>query len=608
MTSFRENSLEPGEVSFGRYQFGDTVGKGAFGKVYRALNVDTGDFCAIKQIEKGNISPQYLPGIMRECDLLKTLRHANVVTFVESQETENYLYYIMEYVEGGSLSKAVKKFGAFPEPLLARYIAQVLRGLQYLHSQGVIHRDIKGENILLTKQGIVKLVDFGSCTYQAMDKMLTVIGTPFWMAPEIIEMDGNARNTACDIWSLGCTIIELVTGNPPYWELGPMPAMFAMVNERHPPLPENISDELSDFLKCCFVREVVRRPTATMLLDHPWIVNNMKKPSELPAPVELKAPQEEIDKFAEYSSVDPEIIERLRLLEKENESLNATVRSLKMHLLKMMKEKKQLKDQVEKYEAEVASLKSGQSSPPQRYNNSVRRNDVPSSNGSVNSKTINSHNEKQGQKNFNDNDKNSAFTKSPSAPQIPSPPSSSRKLHVGPAFQVYRIQAAINSANMHNGDNNNNDNKQDGTQTKTKNRASSVLGSLTAINNMNNTLLNDEKAADDGSSGSSRESSPTTRKPSFSDIPLKPGDKCQARRNTGDSWHRAIVEEVTHKGTVIVTYLSSGKRDEVAFQSVREYSRDSRKRTEKDKGKTGSTGEVKTSQRKHVAAIFNLKH
>eukprot|EP00026_Physarum_polycephalum_P013127 Phypoly_transcript_13499.p1 GENE.Phypoly_transcript_13499~~Phypoly_transcript_13499.p1 ORF type:complete len:187 (+),score=17.56 Phypoly_transcript_13499:35-595(+) len=164
----------------GKYQVGDSIGHGAFGKVYRALNVETGDFIAIKQIEKAVIQAEHLPGVLRECELLRTLNHPNIVTFIDSHETDEYLFYVMEYVEGGSISKLVKKFGPFPESLLAHYISQVLKGLQYLHSQGVIHRDIKGENVLVTKQGTVKLVDFGSCTYQAMDKMLTVVGTPFW--------------------------------------------------------------------------------------------------------------------------------------------------------------------------------------------------------------------------------------------------------------------------------------------------------------------------------------------------------------------------------------------------------------------------------------------
>ena len=121
------------------------------------------------------------------------------------------------------------------------YMAQILQGLQYLHDQGVIHRDIKGANILTTKDGKVKLADFGvsTSTIAGADKEAQVVGTPYWMAPEIIQLSG--ATPASDIWSLGCTVIELLEGKPPYYKLAPMPALFAIVNDDHPPLPEGVS-------------------------------------------------------------------------------------------------------------------------------------------------------------------------------------------------------------------------------------------------------------------------------------------------------------------------------------------------------------------------------
>eukprot|EP01113_Clastostelium_recurvatum_P010861 TRINITY_DN1545_c0_g2_i1.p1 TRINITY_DN1545_c0_g2~~TRINITY_DN1545_c0_g2_i1.p1 ORF type:complete len:736 (+),score=171.38 TRINITY_DN1545_c0_g2_i1:127-2334(+) len=335
-------------ITFGKYQIGEMLGKGAFGKVFRALNTETGDFYAIKQIEKGIISANQLPGIQRECSLLQTLHHPNIVQFIEAAETQHHLYYVLEYVEGGSLYRTTKRFGSFPEPLLAGYISQVLTGLGYLHDKGVIHRDIKGENLLLTKQGTVKLADFGSCTYSAMDKMLTVIGTPFWMAPEIIEMDGNARNTACDIWSLGCTLIELVTGSPPYWEIGAMPAMFAMVNDAHPPLPKDISPELRDFLLACFTKDIVRRPSAPLLLTHPWILTARKKEETILPTIAFTS-----QNVGEVHNLTKKVQE----LMDENDSLNATIRSLKLHVLRMMKEKKQYKEDVSVLETDKKNMK-----------------------------------------------------------------------------------------------------------------------------------------------------------------------------------------------------------------------------------------------------------
>jgi serine/threonine protein kinase len=120
-------------------------------------------------------------------------------------------------------------------------MTQVLQGLQYLHDQGVIHRDIKGANILTTKDGTVKLADFGvsTSTLAGPDKEAQVVGTPYWMAPEIIQLSG--ATSASDIWSVGCTVIELLQGKPPYHNLAAMPALFAIVNDDHPPLPEGVS-------------------------------------------------------------------------------------------------------------------------------------------------------------------------------------------------------------------------------------------------------------------------------------------------------------------------------------------------------------------------------
>lgn len=118
-------------------------------------------------------------------------------------------------------------------------MSQVLHGLLYLHEQGVIHRDIKGANILTTKEGLVKLADFGVASRTTGLSESSVVGTPYWMAPEVIELSG--ATTASDIWSLGCTVIELLDGKPPYNHLQPMPALFHIVNDDHPPLPQGAS-------------------------------------------------------------------------------------------------------------------------------------------------------------------------------------------------------------------------------------------------------------------------------------------------------------------------------------------------------------------------------
>ncbi|KAK2998017.1 hypothetical protein RJ639_025013, partial [Escallonia herrerae] len=233
------------------------------------------------------------------------------------------------YVENGSLANIIKpnKFGPFPESLVAVYIAQVLEGLVYLHEQGVIHRDIKGANILTTKEafvetrledqsyleeerdfdegsmheqnsyavgiawngdglnhtavvkGLVKLADFGVATKltEADVNTHSVVGTPYWMAPEVIEMSGVCA--ASDIWSVGCTVIELLTCVPPYYDLQPMPALFRIVQDERPPIPDSLSPAITDFLGQCFKKvkqNASKRPDAKTLLSHPWIQNSRR--------------------------------------------------------------------------------------------------------------------------------------------------------------------------------------------------------------------------------------------------------------------------------------------------------------------------------------------
>ncbi|XP_020215012.1 MAP3K epsilon protein kinase 1 isoform X1 [Cajanus cajan] len=258
-----------------KYMLGDEIGKGAYGRVYKGLDLENGDFVAIKQVSLENIAQEDLNIIMQEIDLLKNLNHKNIVKYLGSSKTKSHLHIVLEYVENGSLANIIKpnKFGPFPESLVAVYIAQVLEGLVYLHEQGVIHRDIKGANILTTKEGLVKLADFGVATKltEADVNTHSVVGTPYWMAPEVIEMSGVCA--ASDIWSVGCTVIELLTCVPPYYDLQPMPALFRIVQDEHPPIPDSLSPDITDFLLQCFKKDARQRPDAKTLLSHPWIQN-----------------------------------------------------------------------------------------------------------------------------------------------------------------------------------------------------------------------------------------------------------------------------------------------------------------------------------------------
>ncbi|PNY27545.1 Septation [Tolypocladium capitatum] len=245
------------------YRLGECLGKGAFGSVYKAFNWSTGEAVAVKQIKLVNLPKSEL----------RMIEHDNIVKYIGFVKSTDCLNIILEYCENGSLHSILKAYGKFPENLVGVYMTQVLQGLNYLHDQGVIHRDIKGANILTTKDGTVKLADFGVSTSTLaggqQDKEAQVVGTPYWMAPEIIQLSG--ASSASDIWSVGCTVIELLQGRPPYHNLAAMPALFAIVNDDHPALPEGISAAARDFLMQCFQKDPNLRVSARKLLRHAWI-------------------------------------------------------------------------------------------------------------------------------------------------------------------------------------------------------------------------------------------------------------------------------------------------------------------------------------------------
>ncbi|KAI8586977.1 hypothetical protein BDZ88DRAFT_454454 [Geranomyces variabilis] len=260
------------------FQIGDCLGKGAFGSVYAALNMATGEVVAVKQIRIAHssrtntstiLSPADTALIMAEIDLLKELHHPNIVKYLGFSKAPSSLNIIMEYCENGSLSNISRKFGKFTERLVSLYTAQVLDGLVYLHEQGVIHRDIKGPNLLTTKDGLVKLADFGIAS-KVNASSTAVAGSPYWMAPEVIELSG--ATTASDVWSLGCTVIELLEGHPPYHNLAPMSALFRIVHDEYPPIPDRCSPVLRHFLMECFQKDPNLRISARRLLLHPFIV------------------------------------------------------------------------------------------------------------------------------------------------------------------------------------------------------------------------------------------------------------------------------------------------------------------------------------------------
>ncbi|XP_059652446.1 mitogen-activated protein kinase kinase kinase NPK1 [Cornus florida] len=264
-----------------RWRKGELIGCGAFGRVYMGMNLDSGELLAVKQVLIATNSASkekaqaHIKELEEEVKLLKNLSHPNIVRYLGTVREEESLNILLEFVPGGSISSLLGKFGSFPEAVIRTYTKQLLLGLEYLHKNGIMHRDIKGANILVDNKGCIKLADFGAS--KQVVELATVSGaksmkgTPYWMAPEVILQTGHSFSA--DIWSVGCTVIEMATGKPPWsQQYQEVAALFHIgTTKSHPPIPEHLSVEAKDFLLKCLQKEPeVRRP-ANELLKHPFV-------------------------------------------------------------------------------------------------------------------------------------------------------------------------------------------------------------------------------------------------------------------------------------------------------------------------------------------------
>ncbi|KAF6162792.1 hypothetical protein GIB67_029061 [Kingdonia uniflora] len=264
-----------------RWRKGELIGCGAFGRVYMGMNLDSGELLAVKQvlIASNNASKEKAQAHIRELEeevkLLKNLSHPNIVRYLGTAREEGTLNILLEFVPGGSISSLLGKFGSFPEAVIRMYTKQLLLGLEYLHRNGIMHRDIKGANILVDNKGCIKLADFGASKQVVELATITgaksMKGTPYWMAPEVILQTGH--NFSADIWSVGCTVIEMATGKPPWSEkYQEVAALFHIgTTKSHPPIPEHLSLEAKDFLLKCLQKEPNLRSAASELLQHPFV-------------------------------------------------------------------------------------------------------------------------------------------------------------------------------------------------------------------------------------------------------------------------------------------------------------------------------------------------
>nr|XP_039326142.1 mitogen-activated protein kinase kinase kinase 19 isoform X1 [Saimiri boliviensis boliviensis] len=278
--TFSENSFKSEEPIL--WTKGEILGKGAYGTVYCGLT-SQGQLIAVKQVvldtsDKLATEKEYRK-LQEELDLLKALKHVNIVAYLGTCLQENTVSIFMEFVPGGSISSIINRFGPLPEMVFCKYTKQILQGVAYLHENCVVHRDIKGSNVMLMPTGIIKLIEFGCAKRLAWagvngthsDMLKSMHGTPYWLAPEVINESGYGRKS--DIWSIGCTVFEMATGKPPLASMERMAAMFYIGAHRGlmPSLPDHFSENAADFVRMCLTRDQHERPSALQLLKHSFL-------------------------------------------------------------------------------------------------------------------------------------------------------------------------------------------------------------------------------------------------------------------------------------------------------------------------------------------------
>ena len=284
------DSFLKGDSFDNNWMQGALIGQGSFGSVFLALHAVTGELMAVKQVEVPSNSNSHLDkkkeimvaALKREIDLLRDLQHENIVQYLGSNSDAEHFNIFLEYVPGGSVAAMLNSYGQLQEPLIRTFVRQILAGLSYLHGRDIIHRDIKGANVLVDNRGKIKISDFGISKRVEASALLqpakngghihrpSLQGSVFWMAPEVVKQTSYTRKA--DIWSLGCLIVEMFTGTHPFPNCSQLQAIFQIGNSSaKPTTPDNASEEGQIFLKQTFEIDHEKRPSADELLQSPFL-------------------------------------------------------------------------------------------------------------------------------------------------------------------------------------------------------------------------------------------------------------------------------------------------------------------------------------------------